>query len=93
MKAILEGIDKELMKSRDKRKYCHSGKCQQCILELPEPPEGIYYRNAYGKKIKKNKKKEKKKAIEKYHRPSKPCFLSRQLVTAFILALTRMLMV
>jgi hypothetical protein len=54
MKTILEGIDKELMKSRDTEKYRHRGKKKTCIKTLMGPVEFkrvIYeYKNEEGKK-------------------------------------------
>jgi hypothetical protein len=54
MKTVLEGIDKELMKSRDTEKYRHRGKKKTCIKTLMGPVEFervIYeYKNEEGKK-------------------------------------------
>lgn len=54
MKAILEAIDEELMKSRDKEKYRHRGKKKTCIKTLMGPVEFsriIYeYKDENGKK-------------------------------------------
>ncbi|WP_434576999.1 ISLre2 family transposase [Thermoanaerobacterium thermosaccharolyticum] len=54
MKAILEAIDEELMKSRDKEKYRHRGKKKTCIKTLMDPVEFsriIYeYKDENGKK-------------------------------------------